>query len=78
MGAEESKKLTLALVDEEIYLNSMAQPFESLGIHEMAFTQSGDQVDPTVDVPNNSGAYGYAAKRYGRPETLAPVEEETG
>lgn len=56
----------------------MAQPFESLGIHEMAFTQSGDQVDPTVDVPNNSGAYGYAAKRYGRPETLAPVEEETG
>jgi len=56
----------------------MTQPFESLGIQEMQFRQGTDSVDPTVDIPDNSGVYGFGEKGYGRPELLAPSEEDVG
>lgn len=38
----------------------------------------GEIVDPTVDAPSGSGVYGFQAKGFPRPETLAPREEDAG
>lgn len=56
----------------------MASSFETFGIREMRFRQLDGVVDPTTDLPNGNGVYGYGKKRYDRPELLAPPQEESG
>ena len=54
--------------------------FESTGVRETQILQlpSGDVIDPTVDMPNGNGVYGYQDKGHPRPELLAPRNEDTG
>lgn len=56
----------------------MTEPFESHGIREIRFQQGGETIDPTIDIPDNSGMYGFSEKKYMRPELLAPSEVDAG
>lgn len=51
--------------------------FES--VNTSSIWAPGDEVvDPTIDIPDNSGVYGHYPKKYGRPEQLAPSQEDAG
>lgn len=54
--------------------------FESTGVREGQILKvpSGEIIDPTVDIPNGNGVYGYQQKGHPRPELLAPRDEDTG
>ena len=56
----------------------MPNLFESLGVEEGQIVRSFEIIDPTVGIPSGEAFYGYQDKGYGRPEKLAPKNEDSG
>jgi hypothetical protein len=56
----------------------MIPPFEQIEQRPLWKTTDEVDIDPSVDLPNGSGVYGFQNKRYRRPEQLAPPEEDSG
>lgn len=56
----------------------MIPPFEQVEQREIWRQTDEGSVDPTIDMPNGMSVYGFQKKGYGRPELLAPQQEDTG